>query len=65
VHSDALPGQDRDFKGFFAAAAEAALSRIYAGQHTPVDDHAGRVLGASIAGLVLDRLAGPRSDRHS
>jgi membrane-associated phospholipid phosphatase len=65
VRSDALPGQDRDFKGFIAAATEAALSRIYAGQHTPVDDHAGRVLGASIAGFVLDRLAQPRPARHS
>jgi membrane-associated phospholipid phosphatase len=57
VHSDALPGQARPFRGFFAAATEAALSRIYAGQHTPLDDQAGRVLGVRIASYVLDRLA--------
>lgn len=61
VHSDALPGQSRAFGGFFAAAAEAALSRIYAGQHTPLDDQAGRILGARVAAFVLDRLGGDRS----
>ena len=58
VHSDALPGQERDFDGFFAAATEAALSRIYAGQHTPLDDRAGRLLGAEVASFVLSHLGG-------
>jgi hypothetical protein len=31
--SDALPGVSRSFPGFSAAAAEAALSRIYGGIH--------------------------------
>jgi membrane-associated phospholipid phosphatase len=56
VHSDALPGQTRSFPGFFAAATEAALSRIFAGQHTPLDDQAGRVLGAGIGRFVLRHL---------
>jgi membrane-associated phospholipid phosphatase len=53
VHSDALPGQARAFGSFLAAATEAALSRIYAGQHTPLDDQAGRILGVRIATFVL------------
>jgi membrane-associated phospholipid phosphatase len=53
VHSDALPGQTRAFPDFFSAATEAALSRIYAGQHTPLDDHAGRALGSEVASFVL------------
>jgi membrane-associated phospholipid phosphatase len=61
VHSDALPGQVRAFGGFFAAATEAALSRIYAGQHTPLDDQAGRILGVRVAAFVLDHLGGDRS----
>jgi membrane-associated phospholipid phosphatase len=65
VHSDALPGQVRAFSGLFAAATEAALSRIYAGQHTPLDDQAGRILGLRIAAFVLasaafNRLGGDR-----
>ncbi len=65
VHSGALPGQARAFGGFFAAATEAALSRTYAGQHTPLDDRAGRILGARIATFVLasvafNRLGGDR-----
>lgn len=53
VHSDALPGQTRSFPDFFSAATEAALSRIWAGQHTSFDDQAGRALGASVGWFVL------------
>jgi len=53
VGEDALPGQTRSFADFFSAATEAALSRIWAGQHTPLDDQAGRALGASIGWSVL------------
>lgn len=56
IREDALAGQTRAFDGFFAAAVEAALSRIYAGQHTSLDDHAGRVLGFRIATFVVDFL---------
>jgi membrane-associated phospholipid phosphatase len=64
VRSDALPGQVRAFSGFFAAAAEAALSRIYAGQHTPLDDQAGRIIGVRIASFVLASAAFNRLGGH-
>src|SRR2546425_11906368 len=35
--SDALPGTVRSFASYRAIATEAGLSRIYAGQHTPLD----------------------------
>lgn len=57
VRSDALPGQDRHFRDFFTAAKQAALSRIWAGQHTTFDDQAGRQLGASIASSALRHFA--------
>ena len=53
VTSVALPGTVRTFASFGEIANEAGLSRIYAGQHTPLDDAAGRTLGAAVAGLVL------------
>jgi membrane-associated phospholipid phosphatase len=56
IHPDALPGQTRSFPNFLAAALEAAQSRIFAGQHTTLDDFAGRRLGRSIGRLVLHRL---------
>src|SRR5690349_17266202 len=45
VTSDALPGTVRSFTSYHAIAVEAGLSRIYAGQHTPLDDAAGQRLG--------------------
>lgn len=57
VRSDALPGQARHFRDFFAAARQAALSRIFAGQHTPLDDHAGRQLGSGIGAFTLRHFA--------
>jgi membrane-associated phospholipid phosphatase len=62
VASDALPGQTRSFRDFFAAATEAALSRIFAGQHTPLDDRAGRRLGAGIARFTLRRVDALRGE---
>ena len=53
VTSDALPGTVRSFAGYAAIENEAGLSRIYAGQHTPLDDAAGRMLGSQVAQLVL------------
>src|SRR2546426_9241909 len=50
--SDALPGTVRSFASYRAIATEAGLSRIYAGQHTPLDDVAGqqsRPPGAQVA----------------
>ena len=52
VTSDALPGTTRTFASYAAIENEAGLSRIYAGQHTPLDDAAGRLLGSEVAHLV-------------
>jgi len=51
--SDALPGTVRSFASYRAIATEAGLSRIYAGQHTPLDDVAGQLLGTQVAQFVL------------
>jgi membrane-associated phospholipid phosphatase len=52
-----LGGVTRTFDSFQAAANEAGLSRIFAGQHTRLDHEAGQLLGAQVAGFVLDHLA--------
>jgi hypothetical protein len=51
--SPGLPGVTRSFTSFNAAAQEAGLSRIYAGQHTRLDHNAGVLLGNDVAGFVL------------
>jgi len=56
VTSAADPGVTRTFTGFTAVADEAGLSRIWAGQHTRLDDEAGRQLGDQVGGVVLDTL---------
>jgi hypothetical protein len=55
VSSDAMPGVTRHFDTFGAAATEAGLSRIYAGQHTRIDHDAGVTLGSNVAHLVVNR----------
>jgi hypothetical protein len=51
-----LNGTTRTFGSFQAAANEAGLSRIFAGQHTRIDHQAGQLLGARVAGFVLGHL---------
>jgi hypothetical protein len=53
VTSELLPGVERGFTSFSAAADEASLSRIYAGQHFRFDLVAGQRLGTQIADYVL------------
>jgi PAP2 superfamily len=53
--STALPGVQRSFTSFNAAANEATLSRIYAGQHFRTDENAGQTLGSQIASYVLGK----------
>jgi len=53
AQSSALPGVSRSFTSFSAAANEASLSRIYAGQHFRTDEDAGTKLGNDVAGYVL------------
>jgi membrane-associated phospholipid phosphatase len=59
AQSSALPGILRTFSSFSGAAHEAALSRIYAGQHFPTDEDAGFKLGSQVAGYILGRLLLP------
>jgi hypothetical protein len=53
VSSEVLPGVERSFASFSAAADEAAVSRIYAGQHFRFDQVAGQRLGRRVADYVL------------
>jgi len=56
VTSTADPGVTRSFTSLGAVADEAGLSRIWAGQHTRIDDQAGRQLGRDVTGAVLASL---------
>lgn len=55
VSSDVLPGVTRSFGSFQAAADEASMSRIFAGQHTSIDVNAGSALGEQVAHFVLEQ----------
>ncbi|MEK6441838.1 vanadium-dependent haloperoxidase [Pseudonocardia sp. T1-2H] len=59
VTSAADPGVTRSFDSLAAAADEAGLSRIWAGQHTRIDHQAGQQLGGQVARLVLGDLHQP------
>lgn len=50
------PGVTRSFPSLDAAATEAGLSRIWAGQHTRLDHQAGQQLGRQVATEVLTAL---------
>jgi membrane-associated phospholipid phosphatase len=60
AQSSALPGVQRSFTSFDAAAAEASMSRIYAGQHFRTDEDAGQKLGSEVATYVLGNVLLPR-----
>jgi len=62
LSSPALPGVTRSFNSFSAAAEEAGLSRIYAGQHTRLDHAAGVALGHDVASFVLHNALLPARD---
>jgi hypothetical protein len=68
VTSEVLPGVERSFDSFSAAAEEATLSRMFAGVHFRFDLTAGHRLGREVADFVLDRISQPiprgnRNDR--
>jgi membrane-associated phospholipid phosphatase len=63
VTSDGDPGVTRSFDSFQAAASEATLSRLFAGQHTMIDLVAGQQLGRQVARFVLSHL-GSAPDSH-
>ena len=56
VTSESLAGVTRHFNSFSAAAEEAGLSRIYAGQHFRTDHNAGKNLGRKVAQAVDHRI---------
>ncbi len=58
VTSEVLPGVVRSFPSFSAAAEEATLSRIFAGQHFRFDLTTGSRLGREVADSVIDNLLG-------
>src|ERR1700681_4884344 len=60
VTSESLTGVTRHFTSFSAAAQEAGLSRIYAGQHFRTDHIAGKRLGKKVAESIMDTILLPR-----
>jgi hypothetical protein len=54
VTSEVMPGVERSFTSFPAAAEEATLSRIFAGVHFLFDLTTGRRLGSDIADFIVD-----------
>ena len=54
VTSEVMPGVDRSFASFPAAAEEATLSRLFAGQHFLFDLVTGQRLGSDVADFVVD-----------
>jgi len=59
VTSEVLPGVERSFTSFSAAAEEATLSRIFGGQHFRFDLTTGQRLGRDVADFVLDNFSTP------
>ena len=59
VTSESLAGTTRHFTNFSAAAQEAGLSRIYAGQHFRSDHIAGKTLGRQVAESVDETILLP------
>ena len=59
VTSESLAGATRHFTSFSAAAQEAGLSRIYAGQHFRSDHVAGKRLGRQVAESVDENILLP------
>jgi membrane-associated phospholipid phosphatase len=60
VTSEVLAGVKRHFTSFSAAAKEAGISRIYAGQHYRFDHNAGKELGANVAESIVDTILLPK-----
>ncbi len=58
--SETVPGAKRHFTSFSAAAQEAGLSRIYAGQHFLSDHTSGKQLGHEVANSVRETILLPQ-----
>jgi hypothetical protein len=63
IATAADPGVTRGFPNLAAAADEAGLSRIWAGQHTRLDHQTGQQLGHQVATQVLTNLPIPPNTR--
>lgn len=63
VSSEVLPGVERSFTSFSAAAEEASMSRVFAGVHFNFDETAGQRMGRRIAEFVFDHFL-TRAQRH-
>jgi PAP2 superfamily len=63
VTSEVLQGVNRSFTSFSAAAEEATLSRIFAGQHFSFDLTSGHDLGDRVADFVLENFLTPSLER--
>ena len=63
VTSEVMAGVTRSFDTLADAAREAALSRVFAGQHFGFDLDAGERLGREVAETVTDRFLLPRDAR--
>jgi hypothetical protein len=62
VTSEVMPGVERSFDSFSAAAEEATLSRIFAGVHFRSDLTTGQKLGGEVADFVVDNFLTPQGD---
>jgi len=60
VTSEVLPGVERSFTSYSAAAEEATSSRVFAGQHFRFDLTSGHRLGRDVADFVVDHFLTPR-----
>ena len=65
VTSEVMPGVERSFTSFPAAAEEATLSRIFAGVHFLFDLTTGQRLGSDIADFVVDNFLTSRDRDNS
>ncbi len=54
--SDVMPGVVATYTSYSDVATEVSLSRIYAGNHTRIDDEAGSELGNNVAQFVISDL---------
>jgi len=64
VTSEVLPGTQRSFESFAAAAREATLSRVFAGQHFRFDLSAGHRLGQKVAEFVMSKSDSPKENEN-
>ena len=58
-----LPGATRDFGSFSAAAAEAAVSRLYGGIHFAGDNNVRVTAGVSIGEWTFSNYLQPKGNR--